>query len=230
MGNETSVAMPIWLDPEGGVATETSKKIQKLSETDACVRAQHPHWKGGFSIDDMSIDDLEAISAACLENDAKLSQLYHDLCPHQLSQTTFWTSYLSHVEFYLSEAGGGMGLGSPKNNDENHNENNNIKHQTTSTHKKTSAESGVGSGFRANAKKENGDKHTHTQQQQQQQSLHFGSIHMASSSSKASHLSMKSTTNASRVYSTTSRSSASESRTIAGTNAKPAVIATQNSE
>uniref|UniRef100_A0A7S0DKS3 BSD domain-containing protein n=1 Tax=Amorphochlora amoebiformis TaxID=1561963 RepID=A0A7S0DKS3_9EUKA len=64
--------------------------------------AQHPHWKGFFTLEDMTAEDLEAISNACLDHDDNLLTLYENLVPGKISHTTFWTSYLSHIEYYLS--------------------------------------------------------------------------------------------------------------------------------
>lgn len=101
--------LPIWLDPEGGLKAETREQIAGLSSDEASVLAQHPHWSGAFSLDDMDEEDLDDVSAACLEHDSKLAELYDRLVPATISQDTFWTSYLSHVEYYLSNDLDGKG-------------------------------------------------------------------------------------------------------------------------
>jgi len=93
--------LPIWLDPDGDLKQVTRDKIQKLSNSEDSVVSQHPYWKGEFSIDDVTDEDLESISSACLDNDDKLKALFNRLVPNAISNTTFWTSYLSHVEYCL---------------------------------------------------------------------------------------------------------------------------------
>eukprot|EP00466_Bigelowiella_natans_P003907 jgi/Bigna1/71092/fgenesh1_pg.14_\ len=172
------IAMPViminrWLDSDGGLKPETTEKIQELSKSEDSVLVQHPHWKGSFSIDDMTFEDLQAISIACLENDSDLKGLYDKLVPGIVSQTTFWTSYLSHVEYFLKidqegEAGGResdanletaeiiLSEDKEKENDENSHSSSNEKKNsnlkagvaTTTTATTTTSITSLGSGIR----------------------------------------------------------------------------------